>query len=239
MSPYKRRPSSGRIVRMSTSRATDESLHREVTARLADETLIDHSQIDADVKEGVVTLVGTVDSYAEKAVAQAIVLALPSVRDVVNAIDVRPTEERNPSDAELGEMVRRVLRWHALVPEQDVTVTVTDGVVTLGGTTHTAAQRDEADRAIELLTGVRDLVNEIEIAGPETPVALIRSAISEALQNRARHRVNLIEVAVDDRTVTLSGSAQSALEKRAVLGAVAHAPGVDKVLDHIAIDASR
>lgn len=218
---------------------TDDRLRREVLEELAGDGLIDESQIDVKVEGGVVTLVGTVASYAEKLVAQLDAQGVEEVHDIINAIDVKPAgKTTHPSDVELAAMIEQVLAWNALVPEQHLEVTASDGWITLRGTCAAEAQRSEAERAIERLAGVRGVTNLIETAEPELSIDDVRRAISEALVRRAAHRAAMIDVVVDGHSVTLTGVAQSANEKQAILGIVSHAPGVEKVLDGIEVDAS-
>lgn len=218
---------------------SEERLRSQVLRELTLDALVDESQIDVDVSGGVVTLVGTVGSYAEKLVAQIDAQAIEQVHDIVNAIDVKPVGEMHPSDSELVEMVTQVLAWNALVPEGDLTVSVSDGWVTLGGVCTAAAQGGEAERAIGRLAGVRGVTSDIELADSKPSIGGIRRVIGEALRRRADHRAALVDIVVDGRVVTLAGSAQTDLERRAVVGAVGHAPGVEDVLDQIEIDPSR
>jgi osmotically-inducible protein OsmY len=60
--------------------------------------------------------------------------------------------------------------------------------------------------------------------------------IEEALERRAEREAKRINVEVVDSTVTLSGSVRSWAEKRAILGAVSHAPGVRAVDENLFID---
>lgn len=213
----------------------DDRLRDEVERRLAEDFLIDESKFDVEVSEGLVTLVGTVGTYAEKVVAQATVRSTPGVHDLVNAVTVKPIEVMNPSDAQLARMVDNVLAWDALVPERDLKVSVRDGVVTLGGTCPTAIQLQEAERAVSHIGGVRNLINEVEVVGPELETSEIRELIAEVLTRRALHQAARLHIVVDGRDITLAGPTQSAMEKRAIVGAVSHADQVGNVRDELTV----
>ncbi len=217
----------------------DDRIRRQVADELAWDFLIDESQIEVEVTDGVVTLVGTVGSYAEKIVAQHAAEMVEGVHDPVNSIDVKPAGELYPTDDELLEITKQVLTWDALVPEQNLTVSVVDGLVALTGTCATRAQAREAERAVSHLSGVRAVLNRIQVtpAGP-TP-GDVRSAIEEALRRRAAHQASQIDVIVDGNRVTLRGKVSSALERRAVIGAVGHAPGIARVCDELELVAER
>jgi osmotically-inducible protein OsmY len=216
----------------------DERLRDDVREELAWDALVDESQIDVDVVDGVVTLVGTVDSYAHKLAARDAAHAVVGVRDLVDAIDVRPPSETTPTDEELAEMVRHVLTWDALVPDHHLDVSVSDGAVVLSGEVPVASQRTEAERSISHLAGVRAIDNKISIHRPELQPDDVRAAIDQALRRRASHRAAHIGITVDDGTVTLSGATQTRSERTAIIGAVAHAPGIHTVQDELRIDPS-
>jgi osmotically-inducible protein OsmY len=207
----------------------------DVIDELRWDALVDETQITVEVAGGVVTLAGTVESYARKLAAQEAAHAVAGVRDVVNAVDVRPLAETCPSDETLEETVRQVLVWDALVPDREIAVRVSDGWVTLSGEVSVIAQRGEAERAIRHLAGVRGVSNEINVRRPELTPGNVRLAIETALRRRATHSAAHIDITVDDGTVTLSGSTQTWGEKLAILGAVGHAPGIHTVCDELTI----
>lgn len=211
-------------------------LVRQVEEALAGDFLLDESQLFVEVTDGVVTLAGTVESYAEKILAQHTAQAVAGVQDLVNAVDVKPAADRHPSDDELEQMVERVLAWDALVPEQDIEAAVVDGLVALTGRCATRAQAGEAERAVTRLYGVRGVVNRIEVTSAEPSPTEIRSTIEEALRRRAAHQASSLDVAVDGPVVTVRGTVSSAMDRRAIIGAAGHAPGVGEVRDELRID---
>jgi osmotically-inducible protein OsmY len=66
--------------------------------------------------------------------------------------------------------------------------------------------------------------------------AEVRRAIEEALGRRAGREASRIRVEVRGDEVSLEGVVRSWAEKRAVVGAVAHAPGVGKVNDRLYVE---
>lgn len=219
--------------------AETERLRHRVGAALSDDELIDESQIDVEVANGVVTLVGTVGSYAEKLIAQHVSQRVDGVHDLANAIEVKPASDMRPSDDELLAILEQVLAWDALVPEQHIEVSVADGLVALTGRCPTRAQALEAERAVSHLCGVRAVLNRIEVATtPPTPND-VRTAIVQALGRRAAHSASRIDVVVDGSTVTLRGAVQSPAERTAVVGAAGHAPGISQLRDELSIEADR
>ena len=209
----------------------DDKIREVVLEELEWNSLVDAATLDASVEGGVVTLVGTVASLAEKLTAQSAIESLDRVHDVVSHIDVKRAKESSPSDPELREVAAHVLTWDALVPENEVGLDVLDGWVTLAGVVSSQSQRDEAERAISRLLGIRGIDNRIEVAGASAALGEVRRAIDDALQRRARHRARKIDVIVDDGVIVLRGAIESLDQQHAVHEAVAHAPGVDVVCD--------
>ncbi|MFP3881748.1 MAG: BON domain-containing protein [Actinomycetota bacterium] len=209
---------------------SDDQLRSLVLDELAWDAFVDETQIDAAVNSGVVTLVGTVPAYAMKLAAQTAVGSVEGVHDVIDEIDVRLREGLSITDEELERMVTQVLRWDALVPDEELSVSVRDGRVTLTGQVATASQRTEAERMIAHLDGIRGVNNAITITSSDLRPEDVRAAIGDALARRAQHGLNRVDVTIDGAHVTLRGDVQSEAERTAILGAVAHAPGVAGVV---------
>lgn len=217
-------------------RTDDEHLQEQVRKELAWDVLLDDSRVDAEVVDGVVTLIGSVGSYAEKKEAETAAQSVDGVHDLISAIEVKPRAELHPSDDELKAIVEQILRWDAMVPERHLIVSVIDGMVALTGTCTTVVQAQEAERAITHLSGVRGVINRIDIIPPQLSPADVRKVIVDALSRRAEHLASGIDVTVDGSVVTLSGTVSSAVQRRAVLGAVSHAPGISEVRDNLRIE---
>jgi osmotically-inducible protein OsmY len=212
----------------------DQEIEQEVVSELEWELGFAAEEIGVKVLAGLVTLTGTVASYASKMSAQDAALRVPGVTDVANELYVRVAPANLRSDAEIARAVRTGLEWDVLVPDDRITSTVSDGYVTLRGSVESLADRHEAESAVRRLAGIRGIHNEIEVV-PTVEAADLQLKIEEALERRALREADRINVQVIDGRVTLSGSVQSWDEKRAVIGLVSHAPGVRSVQDHLAI----
>ena len=98
------------------------------------------------------------------------------------------------------------------------------------------SEREDAERAVRHLHGVHGVQNKIVVRPPQVMPERVREVITEALERSAEHEGKHIQVQVSDSVVTLTGRVRSYAEKRAVMGAVSHAPGVHTVQDHLRID---
>lgn len=218
---------------------SDHQLHEDVLRELRWDSRVDDTAVGVTVHEGVVTLTGDMTTYAAKLAAQAAAHRVRGVLDVANDIHVRLPGSMGRTDTEIAQAVRHALEWDVHVPAEHMTSTVSDGWVTLAGQVDRLRQRADAERAVRNLRGVRGVHNQISIRLSLVQPSQVHAVLAEALERcatrAAAHEADRIQVEVHDGAVTLSGSVHSYAEKRAVLGAVSHAPGVHTVQDHLHI----
>jgi osmotically-inducible protein OsmY len=155
---------------------------------------------------------------------------------VANDIEVKPAGAFIRKDTDIAMAVRNALEWDALVNNERIQSTVSDGWVTLEGDVDFWREREDAERAILRLAGVVGVVNKIKIQERPVDPEEIREQIEYALERRADREAERLRVDVKDGAVDLWGRVHSWQEKRAVIGSIGHAPGVTQVRDHIQID---
>jgi len=217
-------------------RRNDSDLKRRILRELKWDSRISWASINVEVDEAVATLTGSVASYAQKVAAQEAAHRVVGVLDVANDIEVNPSDGFVRSDTELARAVRSALEWDALVPDDQIQSTVSDGWVTLGGEVNYWRERTDAERAIRRLTGVVGVINRITIRKQAVNVDQLREEIEEALETRADRETERLRIEVHDGAVDLWGRVHSWQERRAVLGSISHAPGVAQVRDHLRVD---
>jgi osmotically-inducible protein OsmY len=213
----------------------DEQIHQEVLRELRWDTRVEETEVGVEVDKGVVTLTGTVSSYAKKLAAQEAAHRVSGVLDVANDIQVKVPGSLGRTDTEIAQAVRRALEWDALVPNEQIRSIVSDGWVTLEGTVEYLREREDAERAVRYLLGVKGVHNKLLVSAAKVTPHEVRNVIEDALERRADREAERIEVKVSDGMVILSGHVHSWAEKRAVIGAVSHAPGVVTVRDQLRI----
>jgi osmotically-inducible protein OsmY len=217
-------------------RKTDNELKQQVLRELKWDSRIGWSKIGVEVTEGVVTLTGVVSSYAQKLAAQDAAHRISGVLDVANDVEVRPDGTFTRSDADIALAVRHVLEWDALVPNERIRSTVSDGWVTLEGGVDFFHQREDAELSVLRLEGVIGVTNEITVAPKRVDPQELREEIEYALERRADREAERLRIEVHDGAVDLFGRVHSWQEKRAVVGSISHAPGVTQIKDHLRID---
>jgi len=212
---------------------SDSQIHHDVLEELKWDSRVDETEVGVEVDGGVVTLTGTVTSWAKRVAAQEAARRVIGVLDVANDIKVKAPGGLARTDTEIAQAVRRTLEWDVFVPEEKITSTVTDGWVTLEGTIERWSQREDAERAVRNLTGVKAVVNKITVTPAKPVTGDVRKAIEQALERRAEREARKIGVDFWDGTVTLTGPVQSWAERKSVLAAARFTPGVRTVEDHL------
>jgi osmotically-inducible protein OsmY len=216
---------------------TDSELQKAVLRELSWDARVRETDVAVLASRGVVALIGTVGSWAERVAAQEAAHRVAGVLDVVNDIEVEPPGSGRKTDIELAHAVRTALQWDVLVPDVCIQSTVTHGVVTLAGDVDFGSQREDAERAVRNLVGVRQVLNNIHIKPPHVVTSeSVKKTIEEALARRTAREVNHIDLDVHEGRVKVYGSVHSWAERRAALGAAKSTPGVVSVEDHLRIE---
>lgn len=216
--------------------AADANLEQQVVGELKWDSRVDGCDIGVTVKEGVVTLTGTVTSFARKAAAQDAAHRVAGVLDVANDIVVTISGHKQRSDPEIARAIREALDWDALIPAANIRTTVENGWVTIEGSVVFLREREDVERIVRRLDGVRGLTNRIRVSAEPLDPEAIRAMITQALERRAEREAARIRVEATQGVVTLSGRVRSWAEKRALLGSVSHARGVSAVNDNLFVD---
>ena len=215
---------------------SDHELAQRIMRELKWDSRIEWAAISVQVNDAVATLTGVVSSYAKKVAAQEAAHRVAGILDVANDIEVKPMDRFARTDTEIASAVRNALEWDALVPNELIQSTVSNGWVTLAGEVDYWREREDAERAILRLAGVVGVTNQIAIRKRPVDPKELREHIEYALERRADREAERLRVDVHDGAVDLWGRVHSWQEKRAVIGSIGHAPGVTEVKDHLRID---
>lgn len=213
---------------------SDRDVQKDVLDELAWDTRVAATDVGVEVHRGVVTLTGEVGSWAKKIAAEEAAHRVSGVLDVANDIQVKLLAG-DPTDTEIATAVRNALTWDVFVPDRRIQSTVIGGVVTLKGLVESYAQREDAERAVKNLAGVRMVFNEIAVETDDVTPERLRTSIHEALERHADREMDKLQVDIEGGRVVLHGSVQSWREREAVLGAVTGTRGVKSVVDRLRI----
>ena len=215
---------------------SDNQLKQDVEDELRWDPKVNAAQVAVRVENGAVSLLGSVDTYAEKWAAEDATKRVSGVRTVAQDLKVKVLGEHAQSDSSIAGAVQGALKWDVFVPAA-VTAKVEQGWVTLEGQVPWNYQRDAAERAVRFLAGVVGVSNSITLK-PETSAAQVKEKIEKALQRQATKDTNSIHIATAGSTVTLTGHASSWQSIEDAANAAWGAPGVTEVVDNVKMQMS-
>jgi osmotically-inducible protein OsmY len=214
---------------------TDERIKQDVLDELAWQPSIDETQIGVIVKDGIVTLTGTVDTYAKKIAAEKAVKGVYGVKAVAEDIEVRYSTSKGKTDTDIAKAAVDALKWNSSVPADSIKMKVEDAWIYLTGEVKWSYQKNAAKRAVENLLGVKGVINNISLKQTVKPFE-IKNRITKAFERSAELEAKNIKVEVDGHTVKLSGTVHSLAEKEEARKAAFFAPGVTKVENNLRVE---
>lgn len=213
---------------------SDAQIRQDVQAELAWEPAVEAARVGVAVKDGVVTLSGTMTTYMEKWAVERAVRRVAGVRGIAVDLEVSLAPNHKRNDTEIAQAALQALRWHTLVPPEKVQIQVEDGWVTLSGEVDWGYQLRAAEHCVQPLTGVRGVTNQITVPAA-VDGQLIRKQIESALTRHAQREAGRIAISVDKGVVTLKGTVDSMAEHDAAIGTASAARGVARVVDQLEV----
>jgi osmotically-inducible protein OsmY len=212
----------------------DDMLQREILDELKWEPSIDPAEIGVAVKDGVATLTGHVDSYAQKLAAERAAKRVRGVRGVAEEIEVRIPMVTQRTDADIARAALNALQWNVRVPDEQVKVKVEDGWVTLEGEVDWGFQKEASVDAVRDLIGVCGVSNLLTVK-PKVQTQEIKAKIAQAFKRSAELEADRIKVEAMNGKVTLSGKVHSWSERDEASRVAWAAPGVSAVVNQLMI----
>ena len=204
---------------------SDMSLRQDVIDELEFEPSLDAANIGVAVKNGVVTLMGYVNSYLEKVKAEEVARDVRGVHGIAEELEVRHPGDKKISDDEIAQRALKIISWDTMIPENNVQVKVENGRVTLSGQVEWYYEKHAAEYAVRRLHGFKGICNLLTIQ-PRAQVSDIKNRIENSLKRRAQIEANNIHVTVVGNKVTLDGSVKAWAERYAAENAAWATPGV-------------
>jgi osmotically-inducible protein OsmY len=218
---------------VATLTRTDEQIQQDVFAELKWDARLQPNEIGVIVKDGVVTLTGWVDSYLKKWTAEDVAHRAGGVKAVANDIEVKLSGER--TDPDIAAAAIRAVEWDSAVPSDKLQITVSKGWVTLKGEVEWQYQREDAERVVRRLGGVKGVSNLIMVK-PRTTASDLKKKIEDSLLRSAQLDANRLTVEVQGPKAILRGTVRSWAEKEEAERVAWSAPGIASVESRITLE---
>lgn len=236
-------------IEVNTKSVAPDALRDAVEEALAQNPATDAYEIDVHATpDGQVTLSGTVNSWAEKSLADTVAATVPGVRSISNDLSVDTSRAYRGAEEIHADIAGR-MHWDARINASDIDILVQDGGrVTLSGSVGSLAEKRLAVRLAHV-EGVRQVnADHLEVAavsdenelalGTASPVgdADIWNAVSKSLAYDPRVLSKDIDVGVSDGDVWLTGTVGNLTAGRAAEEDARNTLGVMHVYDSLRIE---
>jgi osmotically-inducible protein OsmY len=140
---------------------TDEGIAEQIARFLSWNSTFRDTNVQAEVRNGRVTLTGTVRWLYQKDEVERRVEELDGVLAVYNQITI--VAPPVVDERELHRTIMAALHRHANVEASKVNISISDGTVTLDGTVGAYHERDVIENAIRTTAGVTRVVDNLHV----------------------------------------------------------------------------
>jgi osmotically-inducible protein OsmY len=226
----------------------DDEIRPEVESRLANNPWLAAGSIKVEVRNGHVTLSGTVGSVHDKSIAR-LSSWVAGVRDVDDSglkvegwLDLQSRRDSSPplrNDLQVQRAVQDALLYDPRLCGSEITVHVRGGAVSLLGSVSTLSARQAASEDAENTLGVRRVINHLKVkpAADWPGDAAVTRRATEALARDAVLSWFDLQVSSHFGKVYLRGEVDNSFQKYRAAAVVANVPGVLRVINRITVDA--
>jgi len=213
---------------------SNEDLQRDVQNAIKWEPLLHAAEIGVTAIDGIVTLTGTVDSYAKKYEAEEATKKVSGLKALVEKIEIKFSSTWKKDDTEIATEILNALKWDWEIPSDDIIVKVENGWVRLDGEVQWNYQREAAKKVVKQLSGVLGVTNDIKLSA-ETHDTIEKKDIQAALTRNWSINEQEIDVNVLGNKVTLNGTVDSYYQRDEAGRIAWNAPGVISVDNELVV----
>jgi osmotically-inducible protein OsmY len=224
---------------------SDAQIKQDVENAILQDPATETYSIGVAVEDGRVTLTGSVDSWAERELAEKVAMGVKGIKKIINEISIDYKEDR--SDADIKDDVRRRLETSSWIDHAQIDVQVTDDVVYLSGAVGSAAERHYV-QSLAWVNGVKAVnIEELNVEWwakdtlqRETQFLSksdieIKDAVKDALLYDPTVKQANVDVRVKDGVVELSGKVSSLRAKNSAETDAKNTIGVYRVKNYLRV----
>ena len=140
---------------------TDIEIKRSILNEFGFEPAVNAADIGVIVKDGIVTLTGTVSEYSEKRAAESMTKNISGVKGIAEEIKLKSPNSQQRTDEDIVRAVVDVLENQVLLPKGNVKVTLSGGHLILEGEVDWQYQKTLAEEVVRPVANpkwVRNLI---------------------------------------------------------------------------------
>ena len=231
------------IVAVWQRERSDQDIKKDAIAALQRDVYLSGLPIVVDVKDGIISLTGSVGSAFENDRAVQKVRWISNVKGVISDFKIEAWENRGarrekvwPSDDALARAVKAELDQDPYVTASDISVRSNLGAVTLDGTVDSYYQALIAGQDANNVVGVGWVINNLMVKGSNRSDWLIRDDITFNLNTDYVLQGFQIEDKVKNGVVILTGEVNNGFEKYHAGDVAAGVLGVRKIINRISVN---
>jgi osmotically-inducible protein OsmY len=210
----------------------DSEIEKGVATAFLDFEPTSSLDVEVEVKDGILTLRGQVDSLVVKNLADEAAGTIRGVRGIVNHLEVK---EVNRGDDVIEGDLSRLFSLHHPEQKEVFQYRVNDGVVTLIGTVRSFSLKRLAEKTTAIVIGVRSVVNDLRVEPLNQPDDdEIRQQIDLLLKINPSVKDQFVKISIHDGVANVNGAVDSYAEKNRLISAVevsgAHTINIDDLI---------
>jgi osmotically-inducible protein OsmY len=214
---------------------SNQELQNDVQDAIKWEPLFRSAQIGVTVEDGIVTLTGTVDSYAKKLEAETAAKNVAGVNAVVEKIEIKFGNWGIKDDNDIAKEILNAFKWSWEIPVDTIKVKVENGMVTLDGELSWNYQKEDAKKMVSKMAGVKGVFNNITLK-TEAHDVIEKTEIERAFDRNWSLDSRDITIEVKGNHVTLTGTVDSPFQKEEAGRIAWNAPGVWSVKNELVVE---
>jgi len=140
---------------------TDTDIAKAAVRAIRWHTELPQDTISVKVRDGWVTLEGTVDWNYQRERAADVVRPLTGLRGLTNTLTVAP----RATSSDIRDRIRNALEREVNREAKNLVIEIDGDTVRLSGVVHSWIERRNAERAAWSAPGITDVVNDLEVQG--------------------------------------------------------------------------
>ncbi|MGA1845232.1 MAG: BON domain-containing protein [bacterium] len=224
------------------SHRSDQDIEKDVISSMSRDVYLNGLSISVGVKDGVVTLNGSVDNAYQKKIAGDVALWVGNVKGIENNLAVKWQDEEavkegppSISDDQLTETLRLEFNEDTRLAPLNITIEASAGHITLRGSVPSYFQKRVAGEDARDVIGVSGVTNLLTVKAAGRDDDAIRDDLQFEYKSDYALNIYAIDVSVKDGFVTLSGIVNSIYDKKRAGIIASRVLGVKDVVNNIAV----